>query len=204
MRVLIACEYSGVVRDAFLARGHDAWSCDLLPSESLIPGRHHQCDVRSLLHQKWDQIIAHPDCTYICNSGVKCLNNPDPKLKLTPGILYGPDRWRAMYEACEFFRLFLESPCPRVCIENPIPHKYALGWIGTPYTQLVQPYEHGDPYTKATCFWLKGLPKLMPTDIVPKAQRRAECHLASPGPDRGKERARTYPGLARAMSQLWG
>lgn len=196
MRVLIACEYSGITRQAFAAHGHDAWSCDLLPTE--IYGQHYQCDVREMLAFKWDLIIAHPDCTYLTNAGVRWLDEPQKHMS----VLTGADRWRACYEACQFFRLFLDSKCPRVCIENPIPHKYAAGWIGKKWAQTIQPWQFGHGETKRTCFWLKGLPKLKPTLIV--SGRAGRVHNMAPGPDRAKERARSYGGVAAAMASQWG
>lgn len=186
-RILIACEFSGRVRDSFSAKGWDAWSCDFHPTET--PGNHHQGDVREILDQHWDMLIAHPDCTYITNSGVRWLDRDI-------------DRWKKMWEACEFFRLFLNHPCPLKCVENPIPHKYAARWIGQTYTQMIQPWQFGEPYTKATCLWLTGLPKLKPTNIV--SERKPACWLESPGPERAKNRSRTYPGIAAAMAEQWG
>lgn len=194
MRVLVACEFSGVVRDAFASLGHDAYSCDLLPTER--PGNHFQCDVREVLHDGWDLLIAHPDCTYITNSGVRWLYRDI-------------DRWPKCYEACQFFRELWEADIPRVCIENPVPHKYGLGWIGAPYTQTVQPWQFGHPETKRTALWLRGLPPLEPTADVRDAMRDMpknqtdRVHYASPGPDRWKERARTFPGIAAAMAAQW-
>lgn len=187
MKVLIACEYSGRSRDAFLRLGHDAMSCDLLPTD--VPGPHYQGDVRDVLGERWDLIIAHPECTYITNSGVRWLDTD-----IT--------RWKKLYEACQFFKLFLDHPCERIAIENPIPHKYARDWIGTRYSQIIQPWQFGHGETKATCLWLKGLPKLMPTDIV--AGREGRIHMLPPTADRWKIRSETYMGIAEAMAQQWG
>lgn len=190
MKVLVACEYSGIVRDAFTAKGHNALSCDFLPTER--PGKHYQGDVRDILYHDWDLIIAHPDCTFMANSGVRWLYNPD-------GSLNEP-RWEKLNIAVEFFNLFLNHPCEKVCIENPIPHKHA----GLPkYSQTVQPYEHGHTTSKRTCLWLKGLPNLEPTKLIPKEERTFDIHLASPGPDRWKERSRTFSGIAEAMAEQW-
>lgn len=186
-KVLVACEYSGAVRNAFAAQGFIAWSCDLLPTES--PGNHYQGDVRDLLGDQWDLIVAHPECTYITNSGVRWLDTD-------------ASRWKKLWSACEFFKLFLNHPCPRVAVENPIPHKYAAGWIREPYSQTIQPWQFGHGETKATCLWLKGLPPLAPTDVVEGREHR--IHKMSPGPDRWKERSRTYPGIAEAMARQWG
>jgi hypothetical protein len=193
--ILVACERSGIVRDALIARGLDAMSCDLFPSDR--PGPHYEGDVRDILFsRKWDGIIAHPDCTYITNSGVRWLDRDI-------------GRWKLLYEACEFFRLFLEIDCEHVCIENPIPHKYAAGWIGAEYTQLIQPWMFGHTETKATCLWLKNLPRLTETNNVrekmkamPKNQTDL-CHYASPGPERARIRAETKQGIADAMADQW-
>lgn len=186
-RLLVACEFSGKMREAFRAKGWDAWSCDLLPTEQ--PGQHFQGDVREMLAQPWDMIIAHPECTYITNSGVRWLDRDI-------------ERWKQMWEACEFFRLFLEHPCPKVVIENPIPHKYALRWIGQRHSQVIQPWQFGEPFTKATCLWLKGLPLLQPTRII--TIRQPAVWLEPPGPERQKNRSRSYDGICQAMADQWG
>ena len=184
MKVLIACECSGISREAYRELGWDAWSCDLQPTE--LPGQHYQCDVREVLNQDWDLLQCHPDCTYITNSGVRWLDRDI-------------DRWKKMWEACEFFRLFLNHPCRHVCIENPIPHKYAARWIGDKYTQVIQPWQHNEPFQKATALWLRGLPPVTPTGIT--SERKQACWLESPGPERAKNRSRTYPGIAKALAQ---
>jgi hypothetical protein len=195
MKVLVACEYSGVVRDAFIRGGHDAMSCDLLPTEA--DGPHYQGDVRDVLGDGWDLIVAHPECTYIANSGVRWLDSDI-------------NRWKRLYEACQFFRLFLEHPCLRVAVENPIPHKFGAGWIGRPYTQTIQPWQFGHPESKRTCLWLKGLPPLVATRNVREQMRSMSkretqrVHYASPSPDRWKSRSRTYTGIAEAMAAQWG
>lgn len=186
MRVLVACEFSGIVRTAFEEAGHEAWSCDLLPTEK--PGNHHKGDVRDLLGDRWDLIIAHPPCTYLCNSGVRWLHE-----KL--------GRWEKLDAAAEFFRLFLRANCPRVAVENPIPHKYAVERIGRSYDQIIHPWQFGHGETKATCLWLRGLLPLVPTNIV--EGREARVHQMAPGPDRSKERSRFYPGIAQAMADQW-
>lgn len=209
MRVLIACEMSGIVRDAFAALGHDAWSCDLLPSER--PGNHLQGDVLEqtggqateiapmVIHiQRWDLLIAHPPCTYLCNSGVRWL---------APGGKLDAKRHKLMQEACDFFAALYHAPIPRVCIENPIMHKYALdyllsAWKVPTYSQTIQPFEHGHGETKRTGLWLRGLPLLVPSQIV--AGRTPRVHHASPGPDRWKERSRTLEGVGRAFANQWG
>ncbi len=190
LRVLIACEFSGVVRDAFAKRGHDAWSCDILPSES--EGNHYQCDVLKVLSQQWDLIIAHPPCTYLANSGVRWLYP----------IAENQKRWRAMQEAALFFRLLMRNSCNKIAIENPIPHKWALEKIHKKYDQIVQPWQFGHGETKATCLWLKNLPLLQPTNIV--EGREGKIWKMPPGPDRAKNRSRTYQGIADAMAEQWG
>lgn len=188
MRLLIACEFSGIVRDAFAARGHDAWSCDLLPTERL--GNHIQGNVIHQLHrQDWDMIIAHPPCTRLANSGVRWLAERD--------------LWQEMYFACEFFNFFQSAGKNglKVAIENPIPHKYAVEYIGK-YSQIIQPWQFGHGETKATCLWLYNLPPLKPTSIV--EGREGKVWKMTPGPDRAKDRSRTYEGIAEAMAEQWG
>lgn len=188
MRVLVACEYSGRVRDAFLARGHDAVSCDLLPTES--PGPHIQGDVSDALKQPWDLVVAHPPCTRLCNSGVRWLAERD--------------LWGDMREACAFFLQCLNANAPRVAVENPVMHKYAREIIGRGPDFTVQPWQFGDPAKKRTCFWTRGLPPLQPTSDMTADQAKPDCHYASPGPDRWRERSRTYPGIAAAIAEQWG
>ena len=186
MKVLVACEYSGRVRDAFAAKGHEAWSCDLLPTDS--PGNHIQGDVAQVLRDPWDLIIAHPPCTRLCNSGVRWLAERD--------------MWDDMREGAYFFLKCLNGNAPMIAVENPVMHKYAVAIIGRKQDFSVQPYEHGEPFTKRTCFWTKGLPPILPTNIV--EGREAAVHNASPGPLRWKERSTTYQGIANAMAELWG
>lgn len=190
MRVLVACEFSGIVRDAFRAQGHDAWSCDLLPTE--IDGPHIVGDVLTVLARGWELMIAHPPCTYLCNSGVRWLYGGG-------GMVRHVARWAEMERAAKFFLALLDAPVPRIAIENPIPHGHA----GLPdYSQVVQPYQFGHGETKATCLWLKGLPHLTPTDRVDG--RRGRVHFESPGPDRWKNRSRTLTGIAAGMAEQWG
>jgi hypothetical protein len=192
VRVLVACEFSGIVRDAFRKRGHDAWSIDLLPSES-YKGPHLIDDVLDHLLGSWDLMIAHPPCTYLANSGVRWLyrdGEPDE------------DRWLRMADGAEFFRELLRAPIPRIAVENPIIHKYARNIIGRGPDQTVQPWQFGHGETKATCLWLKNLPPLVATNIVDGREPRV--HHASPGPDRWKERSRTLQGIADAMADQWG
>lgn len=198
MRVLIACEFSGTVRDAFKALGHDAWSCDLLPSET--PGQHHQGNALDCFKygNQWDLLIAHPPCTYLCNSGVRWL---------APGGKLDAARHKLMMEACDFFATLYHAPVARVAVENPVMHKYARDYLASAwkvpsYSQTIQPYEHGHGETKRTGLWLRNLPLLKPSELV--SGRTPRVHHASPGPNRWKERSRTLPGIARAMAAQWG
>jgi len=181
MRVLVACEYSGTVRDAFRARGHDAMSCDLLPTER--PGPHYQGDVFDIIWDGWDLMIAHPPCTHLAVSGAR----------------WWKDKQAEQAEALMFVHALMDAPIPRIAIENPI-SKISTA-IRKP-DQIVQPWQFGHGETKATCLWLKGLPKLVPTDIVDG--REARIHKMPPSKDRWKERSRTYPGIAVAMAAQWG
>ena len=183
MRVLIACEFSGTVRDAFRARGHDAWSCDLLPTES--PGQHFFVDVKSVIreYKDWDLMIAHPPCTHLAVSGARWFK----------------DKIAEQAEALDFVRMLLDAPIPRIALENPI--SIISSCIRKP-DQIIQPWQFGHGETKATCLWLKGLPALKPTEIV--SGREARVHRMAPGPDRWKERSRTYQGIANAMASQWG
>lgn len=195
-RVLVACEFSGVVRDAFAALGHDAWSCDLLPTET--PGKHYQRFLEDIIGsgREWDLIIAHPPCTYLCNSGVCWLYNKD-------GSRNEP-RWRQLEQAAAFFAMIWKRDCPRICVENPIMHKHAkalLADVGLPKPQIIQPWQFGHGETKATCLWLRGLPPLKPTNIVEGREQR--LHRLPPSPTRAKERSRTFPGIAQAMAEQW-
>lgn len=199
LRVLVGCEFSGIVRDAFRALGHEAYSCDLLPTES-DPAFHYQCSVFNVLWRHWDLGLFHPPCTYLCNSGVRWLYCGGAKGKVK-GQCFDQHRWTQMVEAAAFFKALLNAPIARIAIENPIPHRYALKEIGTPYTQIVQPFWFNEPTQKATCLWLKNLPKLIPTGIT--SERKQKCHFESPGPDRWKERSRTVRGLALAMAEQW-
>lgn len=189
MRVLVACEFTGVVRRAFRARGHDAWSCDLLASED--HSQHHiQGDARARLLDGWDLLIAHPPCTRLCNSGVRWLAERN--------------LWGEMRQAADLFSDFLNAPIERVCVENPVMHKYAKGVIRAYQApaQSVQPWQFGHGETKRTCLWLRNLPPLMPTHIVDGREQR--LHRLSPSPTRSAERSRTYQGIADAMADQWG
>lgn len=183
MRVLVACEYSGTVRDAFIARGHHAISCDLLPTDR--PGPHYRGDVRRLLRGgfRWDLMIAHPPCTHLAVSGARWFK----------------DKQQEQAESLEFVRLLMDARIPRIAIENPV--SIISSRIRKP-DQIIQPWQFGHGETKATCLWLKGLPRLLPTDVV--EGREAKVHKMPPGPDRWKLRSLTYQGIADAMADQWG
>ncbi len=208
MRVLVACEFSGIVRDAFRALGHDAWSCDLMPSER--PGQHICGNVESLLHDpphsyylpggyRFDLMIAHPPCTYLCNMGIWWNAKR-------------PERWPLTFSAKSFVDLLWKSPIPRIAIENPI------GFLNKNWrkpSQIVHPWQFGDEASKPTCLWLKNLPKLTPTKIVGKGEfytkanghRMAKWSHITSGTrkdERAKIASRTFPGIAQAMAQQWG
>jgi hypothetical protein len=187
MNVLVACEYSGIVRDAFLAEGHNAISADFLPTES--PGPHFQGNVLELLEPGlFDLMIGHPPCTRLCNSGVRWLKERSLEAEL--------------WQAAKFFLQLLEAPVPKIAIENPLMHGYAMELIRVPYTQKIQPWEFGHREMKTTCLWLKELPELVPTKIVPGIHENIK--MVSPSKDRGKIRSKTYLGIAKAMAQQWG
>lgn len=181
MRVLIACEFSGVVREAFAAIGHDAWSCDIIDSE--VPGNHYKCNVLDILHLGWDIMIAHPPCTYLAISGSR----------------WFAQRQKEQAEALQFVRQLLEAPINKICIENPV--SIISTQIRRP-DQYIQPWQFGHGETKKTCLWLKNLLPLVPSNIV--SGRETKIHYMAPGPNRGKERSRTYAGIAKAMAEQWG
>lgn len=197
MRVLVACEFSGVVRRAFADLGHDAWSCDLLPSEDRS-NKHIVGDARELLADGWDLLmVAHPPCTRLCNSGVRWLSAPPPGKTA--------DQMQAeLRDAAALFSAFWNAPIERVAVENPIMHKHARALVENfqPATQTIQPWQFGHGETKATCLWLRGLPPLAPTQIVDG--RKPRVHRMPEGPNRWRERSRTFPGIARAMAMQWG
>jgi len=191
VRVLVACEYSGAVRDAFLAAGHDAMSCDLLPTDA--PGPHWQGDVREVLTWGWDLMIAHPPCTHLAVSGARWFDG----------------KVREQAEALDFVRLLMTAPIERICIENPV--SIISSRIRKP-DQIIQPWQFGHEATKTTCLWLTGLPHLTPTAIVGKGERHVtksgkslpKWYNLPPSPDRWKIRSATYPGIAAAMAAQWG
>ena len=178
----MACEFSGTVRRAFGALGHDAWSCDLLDDED-GSRQHFKGDVREMLDHGWDLMIAHPPCTHLAVSGARWFK----------------DKQADQAEALEFVRTLMDAPVRRIAIENPV--SIISSRIRKP-DQIIQPWQFGHGETKATCLWLKNLPKLIPTDVV--EGRHAKVHRMPPGPNRWKERSRTYPGIARAMAEQWG
>jgi site-specific DNA-cytosine methylase len=180
MKVLVACEFSGTVRDSFRKRGHYAVSCDLLPTET--PGPHYQGDVQDILGDGWDMMIAHPPCTHLAVSGARWFK----------------DKQKEQEEALDFVRCLMAAPIPRIAIENPI--SIISSKIRKP-DQIVQPWQFGHGETKATCLWLKGLPKLTPTNIV--EGREAKVHRMPPGPNRWKERSRTCQGIADAIAEQY-
>lgn len=183
MKILVACEYSGRVRDAFTALGHDAMSCDLLPTDA--PGNHYQGDVFDIINDEWDLMIAHPPCTHLAVSGARHF-----AAKIADG---------RQQEALEFVQRLLDAPIERIALENPI--SIISSRIRKP-DQIIQPWQFGHGETKSTCLWLKNLPKLVPTDIVDG--RDPKVHFMPPGPNRWKLRSTTYQGIATAMADQWG
>jgi hypothetical protein len=203
MRVLVACEFSGVVRDAFGRSGHDAWSCDLLPDDT---GPHQQRDVREILSQKWDMLIGHPPCQYMSNSGALRLYRGGKKANGRD-----PERWAQMEAAAAFFSALWNAPIPRIAVENPVMVGHAKRLIGVQQSQTIQPFQFGHPESKRTCLWLKGLPALKPTEVLtlPESghwdnQTPSGQNKLGPSPDRWKLRAQTYTGIADAMASQWG
>lgn len=197
MKVLVACEYSAIVREAFASRGHDVWSCDLLPSEQ--PGQHIQGDAIEVAYgQHWDLMIAHPPCTFLCNSGVRWLKD-------------NPSRWADIESGAAFFKKLMDAPVPRKCLENPVMHHYAIDLIGRRHSQVIQPYRFGHAEQKMTCLWLINLPPLYPTrdwkakmQALPKREQQRIHYMGPSRKNRGLERSRFYPGFAAAMADQWG
>ena len=199
MKVLIACEFSGIVREAFNRKGHDAWSCDILPTE--IEGKHIQDDILLHIHEGWDLMIAHPMCTYLCVPGAHYLHTR-------------PERWEKMIDAKRFFEILLNADIYKICVENPVPHRYAEL---IKYTQIIHPWHFGHELSKRTCLWLKNLPKLMPTDIKDnhgdrylrterqqKSGRSKSSNSKWYAKANWKERSTTFQGIAEAMAEQWG
>jgi site-specific DNA-cytosine methylase len=188
MKILIACEFSGIVRDAFTKRGHDAVSCDIFHTER--PGPHISCDVRDVLKDDWDMMIAHPPCTHLAVSGARWFK----------------DKEREQAAALAFVRTLLDAPIPKICLENPV--SIISTHIRKP-DQIIQPWQFGHPETKSTCLWLKNLSSLVPTNVMPIDRRRDNLtpsgqNKLGPSPDRWKLRSRTYEGIATAMAEQWG
>ena len=182
MKVLVACEFSGAVRDAFSLRGHDAWSCDVVPCEK-GRYRHIQDDVMRILGAGWDMMIAHPPCTHLAVSGARWFKDKQV------------ERW----EAIQFFMGLALSPIPRICMEQPVS---IMSTVYRKPDQYIQPWQFGHGETKKTCLWFKNLAPLVPTSIV--AGREARIHKMAPNPNRAKDRSRTYHGIAEAMAEQWG
>jgi len=196
MKVLVACEFSGIVRDAFKAKGHDAWSCDLLPTEK--PGQHIQGDVLKILNDSWDLMIAHPPCTYLSYAAMRVWNEPS--------------RIKKRLEALEFFRQLWEAPIEKICMENP---KGCASPTIAKYSQIIQPWYFGEPYYKTTCLWLKNLSLLIHIENEtlfekktyvrkPESTKIAGNWYNKGGKERQKNRAITFQGIANAMAEQWG
>jgi len=206
MKILIGCETSGIVRNAFIDNGHDAWSCDILPADDQT-NRHIQDDIRNVLEMEaWDLLmVAHPPCTRLCNSGVRWLHKAPPGKTVQ-------EMWEELDEGAALFSDLWNADVPRIAIENPIMHKHAKARIENfePFAQSVQPYEFADSVeaednvSKRTCLWLKNLPLLQKTSELTRETARHDIHLASPGPDRWKFRSKFHRGLAQAMAEQWG
>ena len=203
MQILIACEESQVVCKAFRDRGFEAFSCDLQDCSGGHPEWHIKDNVLNHLNDGWDLMIGHPDCTYLCNSGVSWMMNKDGSVK-------NRGRFIQMMIGTQFFKALLHAPIPHIAIENPIPHKYAIDGIGRKYDQIIQPYQFGHLESKATCLWLKNLPLLQGTNDVKSLWKELpkklaqKIHYMSPGPERAKMRSKTFTGIGEAMAKQWG
>ena len=204
MKVLVACEFSGTVRRAFRDRGHDAWSCDLLPASD-GSSHHIQGDALAVLGDGWDLLVAHPPCTRLCNSGVRWLSVPPPGRT-------AEDMQAELRDGAALFSALWNAPIPRICVENPVMHRHAKALIvNYRAPQIVQPWWFGEPAFKATGLYLRGLPALVPTNKLkppkrgtPEHKAWSRVHRAAPGPDRWAIRSLTYPGIAEAMAEQWG
>jgi hypothetical protein len=203
MNILIACEISGRVRDAFRRKGHNAWSCDILGLEDIpkpyaecqqFPEFHIKDDCRNVIGSRWDMMIAHPECTFLCNSGVRWLYET--------GYKRNPIRWEAMKNAAGFFATLLNAPIERIALENPIMHGHGRQLVGRGPTQIIHPWMFGEPESKSTCLWLKGLPRLVPTHHN-KYPEQAIFRMG-PGPLRSFKRSLTFKGIANAIAEQWG
>ena len=206
MKILIACEESQTVCKAFRAKGHEAYSCDILPCSGGRPEWHIQGDVLPLLEKEWDLIIAHPPCTYLTHFQARWYHHDDdkdlPREQQRPHPKF-PNRQIDQDNAIEFFLKFKNARCPRICIENPRPESRVVEKIGK-YSQMIQPYQFGHGETKLTCLWLKNLPNLIPTKIIPKEERKHSIWALPPSKDRAKLRSKTFQGIADAMAEQWG
>jgi site-specific DNA-cytosine methylase len=196
MKILVACEFSGTVRDAFRKLGHDAWSCDILPTET-DPVYHFQCDVKKVLNNGWDMVIAHPPCTYFSTAGANWLFR---------GGKLNEDRWQQGLKMKQLFMNIYNCNCPKIAIENPVAMKI---WELPQHTQEIQPWQFGEPYTKKTRLWLKGLPELIPTNIVEPVARWVSCGYKGKTDNAvcktfSNKRAKTFQGIADAMAAQWG
>lgn len=200
LKILVACEFSGQVRDAFIDLGHNAISCDLLPCESVKytdPSLHYQGDVMDIIDNDYDLMIAHPPCTFMTNAGVRWLYTKDVNGNTTRN----EPRWQSLYEASTFFLQLYNANIPHICIENPIMHKHAKALIGINHSQIIQPYQYNEPYQKATCLWLKNLPLLKPVSNL--TERNQAVWKMGPSPDRWKKRSITYKGIAQQIALQW-
>lgn len=205
-KVLIGCETSGIVREAFIALGHDAWSCDILAADTPT-NRHIQGDIRSVMMDDWDMMaVMHPPCTRLCNSGVRWLSSPPKDRSLA-------DLWEELHQGAELFSaVWNVAHIPCVAVENPVMHKHAKALIQNycPPSQSVQPWQFAtdpsgpDNEKKRTCFWLRNLPRLQPTGTLDGTSARDSVHKAPPGADRWKVRSKFFPGIASAMAEQWG
>ena len=217
-RVLIGCEFSQTTMSAFMDAGFDTFSCDILACEGPYPERHFQCDVRDVLDLDWDlMIVAHPPCTRLCNSGVRWLDGPptNPPADSTPeqaAVWSTLDHeskkaimWQHLDQGAELFSTFLNAQAPYICIENPVMHKHAKARITNyvEFSQSVQPWQYGHDETKRTCFWLKGLPDLVPNVTVKPEQVSNRVHSLGPSADRWKQRSKFFSGIANAMVKQW-
>lgn len=196
MRILVACEESGTVVDKLITAGHDAWSCDLLPTRGDNPDKHIQGNVFDILNDGWAAMIGFYDCTYLANSGVKHLYKG---MKKENGIC--PIRWKKMEKAANDFKRLLNADIPKVCMENPIMHGHAKKIIGVNQSQIIHPHQHGHGEQKSTCLWLREFPLLKPSNIVEGRDQRV--WKMGPGPNRKRDRSKTYDGIAQAMVDQW-
>lgn len=215
LKVLVGLECSGIIRDAFEAKGHDAWSCDLKPSER--PGNHIQADIFTVLYEGWDLFIGHPVCKFLALSGSQWYWHPEdkglPKALRRPHPLY-PDRRKAQQDGIDFFKKLWQANIPKICLENPKPLHSLVAQVAN-YTQIIQPWQFGDSFQKETCLWLKNLPRLKPTNIVDKGEfiitrggkKLPKWYSDAKTSNKEKtqsERSRTFPGIAKAMADSWG